>query len=417
MEFEQSIISAILSNPRTLNQVDITSEHFEDKNLGFILDCIQELSMSAPVEFITLCEYMKNKTGQDWLRPITQAARSPAHPDNIKTYVEKVRSAAIQRNARRLVTEASLSDRVDIDSLVSELMNLNKSGKDYLKNGKQVIAEAFNQIDETINKGGIPGLSTGYASLDDKLGGWHKSDLVVIGARPAMGKTALLLSLQRACHGKSLMISAEMSSCQVGSRLLSQQSRVSASKIRRAQFEEYEWANLSNAVAALTQKQFWTFDKPGCSLHDIIKQSRMARHEHGVELILVDYLQKIKGTKQNRVDEVEEIAVGLKDLARELECPVVALAQVNRECEKRQDKRPVMSDLKGAGAIEQEADSIAFLYRDAVYNKSQDDPDESGIAELRWEKNRHGPTGVMNFWWDCTTMTFFDMDEAPQYYR
>jgi len=418
MNFEQSLLSAVFKSPRAINKIDLNPKDFSNGNFGFLYQAILDVSKSTPVDIVTVSDHLKKKTGQDWVRLIGKVASSSSSVENIKTYCDHIKSESIQRQARFLCNNAALSsDDVDINSLISDLMRLNKTNKNYLKNSKQMLKESFQKIDDIYNQGGgLTGMSTGYCSLNDKLGGWHNSDLIVVGARPAMGKTALLISMMLRCAGKPLMISAEMASGQIGDRILSQQSKVSATKIRRAQLENHDWNCLSNATDTLAGKEIWVYDKPGVTLQDIYQVSRALRHDEGINLILVDYLQKIRGTnRSNRVDEIEEIAIGLKDLARELDCPVIALAQVNRECEKRNDKRPIMSDLKGAGAIEQEADSIAFLYRDSVYNQNQND--QSGVAELRWEKNRHGPTGLINLHWDCQTMSFSDIDENTYNYQ
>jgi len=406
MQYEHAILATILNNPNKLPAVNLQFEDFVDHTCQSIFAAIQEVSKTTPVDLVSVIDFLNNKTGQDWTRSVASIANQPYSLSSIDKYVSEARENATQHTLKQICTQVAHSDeKTDIASLTKSLMDLQRTDKKWLTSGNDVLLSAFDDIQTASERDGPSGLSTGFKSIDEQLGGWHNSDLVVIGARPAMGKTALLLSLQRLCNAKSLIVSCEMARNQVGSRLISQQSGVGATKLRKADLSEMDWQGLTNATVMLKEKEFWVYDKPGATIYEIAQQARAAKHDHGIEIMFVDYIQIIRATAEGRVNEIEEVAMGLKNIARELDIPVVALAQVNRQCEDRQDKRPMMSDLKDSGAIEQEADAVAFLYRDWVYTEDQMKENE---AELIFEKNRHGPIGTIFLDWKPQTMSFTD---------
>lgn len=411
MEHEYAVISAIFKNPQRMSMVTLEPDDFSDSSCRMIWKSIQDVAREYPVDIVTVSERLARETGQNWVKVVGTIANSPGVPNHLESYCKTIQADSLQRKAREICARVAHGEGdVDLAVVTSELLALTRDRSSQTYSFRQTIAEAYNDIEAAFTNGGIPGISTGFQGIDNILGGFHNSDLVVFGGRPSMGKTAFLISLMLKCQAKSFFVSGEMAFKQVGSRLISQQSRVSATTLRNGSIQESDWPKLTAGMQALLGRSGWIYDKPNPTIQDVMQGARMARHEHGIEIMYVDYLQKIRSHgKASRVDEIEDVVMGLKDIGRELDIPVVALAQVNRECEKRPDKRPVMSDLKGAGAIEQEADAIAFLYRDHVYN---DDANETE-AELNWEKNRHGPIGLMRFQWCPRTMTFSDFDNYP----
>jgi replicative DNA helicase len=407
MNYEYSILSAIINQPNILAAVNLTPDNFQDPTCRTIYQAINELVKTTPLDLVTLVNYLDNETGQSWIKSVGTIANTPHSPKHIQNYVSEVRENGSQAILRQICTDILYSDkRVDIAQITRSLMDLQNTDRNWLTSGHDSLMDAFQEIQDAYD-GVNQGITTGFKSIDESLGGWHNSDLVVIGARPAMGKTALLLSLQRMCNERSLIISCEMSQKQVSKRLMSQQSGVGASRLRTPRkMEGIEWEKLSIGCAQLKDHApYWVYDKPGATVHEIAQQARAAKHDHDIKIMFVDYIQIIRAQSDSRVNEIEEVTMGLKNIARELDIPVIALAQVNRQCEERQDKRPMMSDLKGSGSIEQESDVVGFLYRDFVY--SQDNMKENE-AELILSKNRHGPIGTIYLDWNPKTMTFTD---------
>ena len=287
-------------------------------------------------------------------------------------------------------------------------MDLTRSTAKHEHTIVEAMGEALNDIDEALQSGGLVGVNTGLPDLNDCLGGFYKSDLIVIGARPSVGKTCFALNIADRCGVPCGLISGEQASNQIGLRMMAISGRVSAHNMRRAKLDESEWAKLTNVLSKTKTKRMWIYDKPGPDINDVARQARKWKHSNDISILFVDYLQKIRGPKggkkdNGRIDEVAEVARSLKDIARELNIPVVALAQVNRDVEKRQDKRPTMSDLANSGEIEREADQIITLYRDEVY---EPDSKYAGICEASVVKNRHGPTGVIKLAWSKEFMRF-----------
>lgn len=405
MDREQAIISAVINTPNCLSRVNLEPSDFSDTNCQQIWSAITAISRKEQIDLINISEWLKNETGYDWVKTVASIARTVATPTNIENYCERVKADALQRKARSIFIQAAHSEEPnDIQKIITDLMALTKEDKNHVVTMQEAIEEAFTKIEEAYYREGVPGRQTGFESLDEYLGGYHDSDLIVIGGRPAMGKTAMMVTMINNCAAKGFFVSSEMARDQVGSRVISSNSRVPATRLRNG-VHESDFAAMSSAAASYLKTQCLIYDKPGPTIEEVVHQARIAKLDKGIEVVYVDYIQKIRSrSKSNRVDEIEDVVMGLKDLARELQVPVIALAQLNRECEKRNDKRPMMSDLKGAGAIEQEADAIAFLYRDIVYNEQANEND----AELIFEKNRHGPTGTIPMHFDPKTMKFSD---------
>ncbi len=402
---ECNLLNAILINGSLINQVDLLPQHFSSQAYQQIFSAMLSLSEKSVIDIVTVDDYLKKTHGRDFMPVLADVIRSSSSARNVKEYAKHIKTEYQKRRKIEILNNAMIDD-VEIDQVITELMEINKETKSHMHTIRQSTNEAIDQIDSAMN--GLMGLPTGYTDLDKLLGGWRNSDLVIIGARPAMGKTALLVNFARCCKEKCLIISSEQPAAQLAMRLISQNAHVNAAKLRNANLEENDWTRITNYAANLKDDVF-IYDKPSPTIIEVLQQARAKYHENKIKMILVDYVQKIRPARRsnNKAEEVGQVVEGLKHIARELDVPVIALAQVNREVEKRPDKRPFMADLKDSGAIEQEADQIAMLYRDSVYNQDADDRE----AELNFEKNRHGPTGNISLMWDKATMRFDNLPE------
>jgi replicative DNA helicase len=277
-------------------------------------------------------------------------------------------------------------------------MAIDSVERNYDKGARDFVREALDSIEARKN-GKIQALPTGIDRLDLFLGGFHDSDLVVIGARPAMGKTAVMLNFAMAANAPVGIISGEQGADQVGERLFSMSGSVPVQSMRRANLQAAEWDALSKAATRLIeQERIFLNDHPSPDLSLIQRQARKWRHQHGIRALFVDYIQSIRGgdSKAPKHERIGDVVRGLKSLARELEIPVIALAQVARVVETRPDKRPSMADLSDSSEIEKEADQVITLYRDEVYNENSAD---AGIIEFRICKNRHGEVNFVRAAW------------------
>jgi replicative DNA helicase len=264
---------------------------------------------------------------------------------------------------------------------------------------RDVVKSAFTQIEALYEKSEqVTGVASGFIDLDEMTAGWQKSDLIIIAARPAMGKTSFCLNM--AAHSAitrkipSAFFSLEMSNEQLAIRMLCSEGRIDQSKLRRGQMTEQEWARLVKAAGILSDAKIYLDDTPGLPIMEFRSKCRRLKAEHDIGIVFVDYLQLMVGSQRSRSgsreQEISEISRSLKGVAKELEIPVIALAQLNRGVEQRADKRPMMSDLRESGAIEQDADIISFIYRDEIYNP---ETEAKGLAEVIIGKHRNGSTG------------------------
>ena len=263
---------------------------------------------------------------------------------------------------------------------------------------KDAAKDAYEQIIKRFdNQGSLSGLPSGFSELDKMTSGLQNQDLIILAARPAMGKTTLALNIAEYAAMKTkkavAVYSMEMSSAQLAQRLLSSIGRINANNLRSGELADEDWSRLTSAIKMLTDTKIFIDDTPALSPHELAFRARRLKREHDLGLIVVDYLQlmQVPGNKENRATEISEISRSLKALAKELDIPIIALSQLNRGLESRTDKRPIMSDLRESGGIEQDADIILFIYRDEYYNK-ENSPDK-GLAEIIVSKHRNGETG------------------------
>ena len=417
MEAEQSVIGAMLMDSDAIvtasEQVD--KEDFYGKQYGIMFEAIVDLyNAGKPVDIVTLQEKLKEMnvppelSSIEFIKTLFDAVPTST---NIKYYAGIVKEKATLR--RLIKTNEEIENMCyagsePLDSVLEitekKIFNLlrAKPAGDYVPI-KEVVIEALKNIELSAKTtGNVTGLPTGFTDLDTKTAGFHGSELILIAARPAMGKTAFELNIaQYMAFRKDITVaifSLEMSKEQLVNRLFSLESHVDSQKIRTGNLEDSDWENLIESAGVIGKSNLIIDDTPGITISELRSKCRKYKLEHNLGIIIIDYLQLMSGGKrsESRQQEVSEISRALKALARELDVPVVALSQLSRQVESREDKRPMLSDLRESGAIEQDADVVMFLYRDDYYNK---DSDKKGIAEVIIAKQRSGSTGTIELVW------------------
>ncbi len=413
LEAEHSVIGALLLDNSKIADIDLTPLDFCDDSLGQIFGAIRNLeAKNQPFDVFTVSDELNRTTGRDWVVMVASIAKNATSAVNAHIYAGHVKRYRRYRDARLIAQQLQRDIGQDdgaIDRAIAELMALDTQAKQTTYSMRETVKQAVDYVDEVNKKGGvITGIHTGLKELDHQIGGYQDSDLLVLGARPAMGKTGFLLSSALACGVPAAIISAEMSAMQLGFRAISNAGKVDSQLLRTANLDDTDWPKISAAVHRLVDLPIWIDDRSSPTIAEVQRWARKMKQKHGIKILFVDYLQRLKGNnpRMGRVDQVGEIVLGLKSLAKELNIPVVALAQVNRDVEKRPDKRPQMGDLANSSEIEKEADEIIMLYRDEVYNE---DSEDKGVAEFIFEKNRHGPTGTVRAAWIPQYMLFADL--------
>ena len=415
LDAEQSVIGGILLDNQSLNSVleILDVEDFYSEAHRKIFAAIVELyDKNEPSDLVTLSNILKSKNqldqagGVSYLSSLADNVPSAA---NISHYSKIVKEKATLRRLIGTATEIlakSYNAGADIDAVLDEAeqaifeISENKI-RPAFSPFKDIIKESVKTIEKLYErKELVTGVPTGFEKIDDKTSGLQKSDLIIIAGRPSMGKTAFALNIAQhaalEANTPVAIFSLEMSKEQLALRMLSSEARVDSQRIRKGFLGEADWPKLIAAAGRLSEALIFIDDSPAITALEMKAKARRLKSEVNLGLIILDYLQLMRsgGYKESREQEISEISRSLKALAKELNVPVVALSQLNRKVEDRSDKRPQMADLRDSGAIEQDADLIAFIYRDEVYNKSDENP-EKGIAEIIIGKQRNGPTGVV----------------------
>lgn len=407
------MIGGLLLENAKISEIDLTPFDFCDDSMGQIFGAIRALEgRNLPFDVFTVSDELSRSTGRDWTVAVATIARNAASASNVAVYAQHVKRYRRNRDARiiahELQRDIGQNDEA-IDIAIAALMALDTQARQTTLTMKEAVKQAIDHVDTVFKmNGAITGIPTGLEELDRCIGGYQDSDLFVLGARPAMGKTGFLLSSVLACNVPAGIISAEMSAMQLAMRAISNKGRVDSHLLRTAKLSDDDWPKISAAVHRLVNMPIWIDEKSSPTIAEVQRWARKMKQKHGIRILYVDYLQRLKGNnhRMSRIDQVGEIVMGLKSIAKELNIPVVALAQVNRDVEKRPDKRPLMGDLANSSEIEKEADEIVMLYRDEVYNE---DSQDKGIAEFNFEKNRHGPTGTVRAAWIAQYMQFADL--------
>lgn len=424
LDSEASILGGvILRNDVLLHLEQLETADFYDHRHKVIWDAIRNLEAGArPIDVVTL-EVEIEKAGKleaiGGIAFLGELALRVPTADNIVAYAEIVRDHSQARKlilAAGEIVEAGFEDGLEVRDYLDDAegkifevtQRKDKAGPEPLKG---LVKKVFSSLDERFKSaGGITGVPTGFTDLDTKTAGLQPTELIILAARPAMGKTSFAISLAQNAATTGgwpvLVFSLEMSSTQLAERMLCSEAKVDSSALRRGQLQRQDMTNLTYAAATLSKAPILIDDSPALSIREVRARSRRFRSDPSLfprdgsakkcGLIVIDYLQLMRGSAQaakaSREQEISEISRGLKSLAKEIECPVLALSQLNRSLEQRTDKRPQLSDLRESGAIEQDADVILFIYRDVVYNKDSENPN---IAEVILGKNRHGATGTV----------------------
>lgn len=430
LEAEQSVIGSMIMDKDAIVAAGeiLIAEDFYHKQYGILFDAMQELFNAAqPVDLITLQNKLKEKdvppeiSSLEYVRDLITAVPTSA---NVKYYAGIVKEKSVLRNLIK-VTEGIENqcylgkDNVE-DILADTEKNIfhllqNRSGGDYVPI-KQVVINALDKIEQASRTAGtVTGIATGFVDLDYRTSGLQPSDLVLIAARPSMGKTAFVLNIAQYVAFRSdlttAIFSLEMSKEQLVNRLFSLESRVDAQTLRNGNLSDAEWEKLIEGAGVVGRSNLIIDDTPGISISELRSKCRKYKLEHDLKLVVIDYLQLMSGSgkgNDSRQQEISDISRSLKSLARELQVPVVALSQLSRAVEQRPDKRPMMSDLRESGAIEQDADVIMFIYRDDYYNK---DTDRKNISEIIIAKQRNGPIGTVELVWLPQYTKFANMEK------
>ncbi|AKM79996.1 TPA: replicative DNA helicase [Candidatus Saccharibacteria bacterium] len=430
IDAEMSLIGAVLIDEEKLADVTefVTAKDFYDKRHATIYGAMVRLyERHKPVDLLTLTDELKKKDelemigGTAYLSELTNYVPTAAHAE---AYAEMVSTKAIRRRLIKASTEISqlgFDEEYDVQELLGkaeqELFSVSdQSLKQDLTSIESILTDSFDRMEELHrNKGALRGVRTGYRDLDNMTAGLQRSDLIILAARPAMGKTTLVTNLAynvaTANKQSVLFFSLEMSKEQLVDRMLADASGVDAWNIRTGNLSDDDFSKLSEAMGEMAEAPIFIDDKPGLSVLEMRTKARRAAHDGPLGLIIVDYLQLMQGsskTEGNRVQEVSEISRGLKLIAREMNVPVIALSQLSRSVESRSPQIPQLADLRESGSIEQDADIVMFIYREAYYNP---ETERENITDLIIAKHRNGPVGKVELYFHPERLRFMSLDK------
>jgi len=394
-----------------------------------IFNAIRDLyQKDVPVDMITLIDYLRsteNLEDAGGITYITEISNSIPSTANLLSYIQIVEDKSILRKLIRSSTEiieTSYNKQDNVESVIDlaekKIFNLaEKKNTSDFEPMNAVLERGFLEIERLFNnKGETTGVPSGFKDLDDKTSGFQRGDMVLIAARPSMGKTTFVLNLaQHAAlrSGKKVAIfSLEMSKEQLAYKLLCAEANVDMLKLRTGNLDDKDWENIARASGPLASAGIYIDDTAGISIMEMRSKCRRLKMEHGIDMIIIDYLQLMSGSNpENRQQEVSEISRSIKAIAKEMQCPVLALSQLSRAPEQRADHRPMLSDLRESGSIEQDADLVMFLYRDEYYNKETED---KNMAECIIAKQRNGPVGTVKLAWLGQYSKFGNLDVVHQ---
>jgi len=429
IEAEQAVLGAVFLEPEAMSTASeyLLPEDFYRASHQRIFEVMMTLAdKGEPIDLVTVTSALSNNKVLEEVGGVsylTDVANSVPTAANITYYTkivsEKSTLRSLIRTATNIVT-TGYSEEEDLEDV------LNSAEKDILevsqrknssafKSIKDVLIDVYDNIEQLHNQeGGVTGIPTGYRDLDNITSGFQRNDLIIIAARPSMGKTAFALNIAQnvAVHTEEnvAIFSLEMGADQLVSRMLCAEGNIDAQRLRTGHMEAEDWNKLTMAMGSLSNAGIYIDDTPGIRVSEIRSKCRRLKQEHGLGMILIDYLQLIQGSansKENRQQEVSEISRSLKGLARELNVPLIALSQLSRGVESRQDKRPMMSDLRESGSIEQDADIVGFLYRDDYYDQESEN---QNIIEIIISKQRNGPVGNVELAFVKEYNKFVDLD-------
>ncbi|MDF2626868.1 MAG: replicative helicase [Symbiobacteriaceae bacterium] len=418
LEAEQSVLGAMLIDRDAVVAVTnllMPEDFYADKHQALYAAVHSIFSRGEPVDLITVQDELRTRGqlddvgGLTYLTSLVNLVPSTANVQQYATIVQQKASLRrLQTVARKIVDDCYATE--DIEATMQEAeksvfsVTQRRSAKGYV-HIKDALVTAYGHLEFLYSsKGRTTGVTTGFRDLDQMTSGLQPSDMIIIAARPSVGKTAFTLNVARNAAilggAKVMFFSLEMGAEQLALRLLAAEAAVDGHKLRTGQLQDQDWARLGTGLATLAESGIFIDDTPNCPLPDLRAKARRVATEHGLDLIMIDYLQLMSipqrpGSQQNRQQEISEISRSLKQLARELKVPVIALSQLSRSVEQRQDKRPMLSDLRESGAIEQDADMVAFLYRDDYYDPESE---KKNMVEVIVAKHRNGPVGSVDLY-------------------
>lgn len=427
LEAEQSVIGSMIMSKDAIVEASemITGADFYQQQYGIVFEAMVELhDEGKAVDLVTLQDRLREKelppeiSSMEFVRDLLATVPTSA---NVKYYAEIVAEKSMLRKLIKTTEEIGnlcylgkekTQDILEVtEKKIFDLVQ-NRGSEEFVPI-RQVVLNAIEKIEKASRtQGSVTGIPTGFIDLDYKMSGFQPSDLILVAARPSMGKTAFVLNIAQymAFHNDvtAAIFSLEMSKEQLVNRLLALESKVDSQNIRTGNLEDEEWAKLIEGANIIGKSHLIIDDKPGISISELRSKCRKYKMEHNLGIIFIDYLQLMTGSgrSESRQQEISEISRSLKALARELNVPVVALSQLSRAVEQRPDHRPMLSDLRESGAIEQDADVVMFIYRDDYYNK---DSENKNIAEIIIAKQRNGPIGTVNLVWMPNYTKFVNM--------
>lgn len=417
LEAEQSVIGAMIIDKSAIAKAleKLKDEDFYRDGHKVIFKAIREMfSKDMAVDLVTLLEYLKSTDMLEKAGGVTYISEVSSNiltTANLEAYIKIVEEKSTLRklikSATSIIEESyNKQDKVEevLDLAQKKIFDLaEKQGSNDYESLANVLERGFLEIERLFNnKGSITGVGSGIRDLDAKTSGFQKGDMVLIAARPSMGKTTFSLNIAEHAalrEGKSVVIfSLEMSKEQLAYKLLCSEANVDMLKLRTGNLDDDDWERIARATGPLSKAKIYIDDTAGLSVMEMRSKCRKIKMEHGIDMILIDYLQLMSGSSgsESRQQEVSEISRSIKALAKEMECPVIALSQLSRAPEQRADHRPMLSDLRESGSIEQDADVVMFLYRDEYYNKETED---KNIGECIIAKQRNGPVGTVKMAW------------------
>ncbi len=433
LEAEKSVIGSIFMENKILDLlVDLLKPtDFYNKNYEIIYNAMINLyNKKEPIDLLTISEFLKKNKQLEQIGGVGKIAEiidEVPTTANVVNYAKIVKEKSILRNVINTSTEVIEKCYQEPDNIEEFLDSIEKKYFELSENRfqstfssiKSLVWDALETVEKLYkNKTSISGVPTGFFDLDNKTRGFQPSDLIIIAGRPSMGKTAFALNIAGniGVNKKTpiAFFSLEMSKEQLAYRLLSSYSGINSNKMRSGMIAKDEWPKISKAAGILAEGKLFIDDTPAMSILEIRAKARRLKAQENIQMLMIDYLQLIRGfeSRESREREISEISRSLKNLARELKIPVVALSQLNRGVEMRSDKRPQLSDLRESGAIEQDADVILFIYRDEVYNKNKED--NQGKAEIIIGKQRNGPTGTVELFFDKKLTTFKNLSNYSE---
>ncbi len=430
IEAECGVLGSIIIDPEAIVQVSDflhADDFYRDAHHTIYEVILQLYEEHEPADFITICDELERRNKLEEVGGasyITSLINQVPTSGNVEFYARIVERTAI---LRRLIHAAGQiaaiayeegDAEIALDKAEQLIFNISqRHARSDFSHMRDVLAEYMNKLDKLHERrGSIVGVPTGFTDLDRLTGGLQKSDLIVLAARPGIGKTSLALSLAHNTalkfHNSIAVFSLEMSKDQLAQRLLSMDARIDQQRLRTGIIEEDEWDRIVYAMDTLSESNIWIDDTAGISTMEMRSKARRLQAEHGIDLIIVDYLQLMQATiggrrNENRVQEISEISRSLKGLARELNVPVLALAQLSRAVESRQSKVPQLSDLRESGSIEQDSDIVMFIYRDDLYNQESE---RKNIADIIIAKHRNGPVGEISLYFQASQTRFRDLE-------